>query len=402
MRIITVDIGWGDSGKGSIVDYLTSEYSPLTEKPTAVVRYSGGHQCGHKVVSKDHKRSHIFSQFGSGTLNKVKTILTNHVIIEPISMIKEAEALSYMVNLPGLYIDRACPVTTPIHVMFNRAFEAINSNGTCGKGIGLTRLTDYHGLSVYLSDDKYTCYKKICRIRDFLSDYYYSKGGDHSTLSTLKVDISGWLDGLSHAKKQFESYNIHDDYEVLDCNLIHSNNLIYEAAQGIALNEYTGVYPEESTWGDVTTRNALEIDDIVYKNQDRLILGIMRSYATRHGGVLPSARKVSPEFESCGTQWDKLHFSDAGSFNTWQGTMYSYKWRPDVLNKLVKLSGCDGIAINHLDEYSYSDNEELFDSILNPKLECGVPFLIGGVGPSAFEKMNCARKPWSNRSLVLA
>ncbi len=43
---LTVDLGFGDAGKGSIVDYLTRAHTAHT-----VVRYNGGAQAGHRVVA---------------------------------------------------------------------------------------------------------------------------------------------------------------------------------------------------------------------------------------------------------------------------------------------------------------------------------------------------------------
>ena len=42
----TVDLGFGDAGKGSIVDFLTREHAAHT-----VVRYNGGAQAAHRVVT---------------------------------------------------------------------------------------------------------------------------------------------------------------------------------------------------------------------------------------------------------------------------------------------------------------------------------------------------------------
>ena len=62
--LLTVDLGFGDAGKGSIVDFLTRVYAAHT-----VVRYNGGAQAGHRVVTAGlAPQEHIFAQFGSGTL----------------------------------------------------------------------------------------------------------------------------------------------------------------------------------------------------------------------------------------------------------------------------------------------------------------------------------------------
>ena len=58
---IVADLGFGDTGKGTIVDALARQGGV-----SAVVRFSGGAQARHNVVTPDG-RQHEFSQFGSGT-----------------------------------------------------------------------------------------------------------------------------------------------------------------------------------------------------------------------------------------------------------------------------------------------------------------------------------------------
>jgi len=60
--LLTVDLGFGDAGKGSIVDFLAREHTAHT-----VVRYNGGAQAAHRVVtSGPNPHEHVFAQFGSG------------------------------------------------------------------------------------------------------------------------------------------------------------------------------------------------------------------------------------------------------------------------------------------------------------------------------------------------
>ena len=58
---VVVGLGFGDEGKGAIVDHLAAVHPVHT-----VVRYNGGAQAAHNVVLPDG-RHHTFHQFGSGT-----------------------------------------------------------------------------------------------------------------------------------------------------------------------------------------------------------------------------------------------------------------------------------------------------------------------------------------------
>jgi adenylosuccinate synthase len=73
---IVVGLAFGDCGKGSLVDYLTRSIGART-----VVRFNGGPQAGHNVVTPAG-RHHTFSQFGSGTLAGARTLLSRFMLIE--------------------------------------------------------------------------------------------------------------------------------------------------------------------------------------------------------------------------------------------------------------------------------------------------------------------------------
>lgn len=85
---LVAGLGFGDCGKGSIVDALVRAYNS-----DLVVRYNGGAQCGHNVVTK-YGQHHTFAQFGSGTfVEGCRTYLSRFVLINPVSMMNEEKAL---------------------------------------------------------------------------------------------------------------------------------------------------------------------------------------------------------------------------------------------------------------------------------------------------------------------
>src|SRR5690348_3101760 len=106
--ILVVDLAFGDCGKGTIVDYLVRR-----DEAKLVVRFNGGPQAGHNVVTSDG-RHHTFSQFGSGTfVPGVRTLLSRFVLIEPYAMLNEASHLAELAvtdALDRLMIDARCPV----------------------------------------------------------------------------------------------------------------------------------------------------------------------------------------------------------------------------------------------------------------------------------------------------
>ncbi len=136
---IVVDLGFGDSGKGLLTDFLARRF-----KAGVVVRYNGGAQAGHNVVTPNG-RHHTFSQFGSGTfIPGVKTYLSKHVVIHPGALLIEGnilEGLGVSNAFSRLRLSDQCLVITPFHQAANRIREMVrgkNRHGSCGVGVGET------------------------------------------------------------------------------------------------------------------------------------------------------------------------------------------------------------------------------------------------------------------------
>src|SRR5215212_9182933 len=137
--IILSGLGFGDEGKGSWTDFLAR-----TEPVHTVVRFNGGAQAGHNVVTPD-RRHHTFAQLGSGSFVRgVNTHLSRFMLVNPLRLLHEADelrALGVPDALSRLTVDRGAPVTTPFQVAANRLRELARGDarhGSCGMGIGET------------------------------------------------------------------------------------------------------------------------------------------------------------------------------------------------------------------------------------------------------------------------
>jgi adenylosuccinate synthase len=119
-HIAVVDLGFGDAGKGTVVDWLCA-----TRPVPAVIRFNGGAQAGHNVVTEDG-RAHTFAQFGSGSLRGVPTFLSRFMVVDPLALTAEADHLSTL-GVPSPYslltVDRSALVATPYHRLANQARE---------------------------------------------------------------------------------------------------------------------------------------------------------------------------------------------------------------------------------------------------------------------------------------
>jgi len=146
-HVIVVDLGYGDAGKGTVVDWLCSPRGGLArggEAVRTVVRFNGGAQAGHNVVTADG-RQHTFAQFGSGTFTSgVRTHLSRFMLVDPLALAAEAghlAALGVPDALARLTVDRDALLTTPYHRAANQVRElarGLDRHGSCGMGIGET------------------------------------------------------------------------------------------------------------------------------------------------------------------------------------------------------------------------------------------------------------------------
>ncbi|MGE5472798.1 MAG: adenylosuccinate synthase [Ignavibacteriales bacterium] len=129
---VIIGAQWGDEGKGKIVDILAAEAD-------AVVRYSGGSNAGHTLVSNGQK--YALHLIPSGILypNK-KCIIGNGVVIDPASLIEELDRLvSRGINVDNLMISDRAHLVFPYHKEIDNLQESYrgkNDIGTTKKGIG--------------------------------------------------------------------------------------------------------------------------------------------------------------------------------------------------------------------------------------------------------------------------
>jgi len=136
---LVVDLGFGDAGKG-----LLSYYLVRTTGARWVVRFNGGAQAGHNVVTTDG-RHHTFSQVGAGSfVPGVRTYLARDMVVHPTALDSEARHLARVGvadAMRRMHVDPECRVTTPFHQASTRVRELLRGaarHGSCGVGVGET------------------------------------------------------------------------------------------------------------------------------------------------------------------------------------------------------------------------------------------------------------------------
>jgi adenylosuccinate synthase len=336
---LVAGLGFGDEGKGSIVDFLCRRTGARL-----VVRYNGGPQAGHNVITPAGHH-HTFAQFGSGTLAGARTHLSRFMLIEPYAMMNEASMLEKLVicdPLGFVTVDEACTIITPWHWKANQIKELARGDarhGSCGMGVGEARADELSGLRLTVSDVdskaltvslntlKYIKEKKLRECREAKD----SCGDARNIYSTME----GWdpFEVLADYRRWAKRVWIKPP----DWLSNQSQDMVFEGAQGVLLDERYGFAPHNS-WTDCTFGNA----DRLLQNIDceRIPIGVIRTYATRHGpGAFP-------------TEDPKMVFGDPfNRMGPWQGP-FRFGYFDAVLARysIECLGGVYYLAVTHVDQ----------------------------------------------------
>ena len=378
-----IDLGFGDSGKGTIVDYLARK----TESDL-VVRFNVGAQAGHNVVTPDG-RHHTFSQFGSGTfIEGVRTLLISDVAIHPIGLEKEAAHLRQL-GVPDalnrLIVDEGCLVITPYHQALNCLKELSrgkDAHGSCGIGYGETIAHSISTVGKYGAfcawELHHPCTSHLEEIRDeLLTEINELKKPGFDKNSESDLLWNKWYELVNEPGniQAISSMFLRIGKQI---NLTHKDGTrgfvnsaktpIFEGAQGVLLDEKWG-FPPYYTWSNTTGSQITDKFGLHPGDGAITTIGVVRAFPTRHGvGPFPTEDKSLAE---------KMRH-DHNLFNPWQGNLRVGHF-DNVLNRYA-MQACKlnnfpitRLAVTHLDGLWGMDswtNCELYNIDQDPNKGC--------------------------------
>ena len=293
---IVIGLGYGDEGKGVTTDALCRQ----VEKPL-VVRFSGGHQAGHTVVSPDGRR-HVFSNFGAGTLAGAATFWSRNCTFNPVGFATERAVLVGLGVEPTYFVDPLAPVTTPYDVLYNRHLERGQRHGSCGLGFGATIARHEGPAKLHAMDLLYdfVLEKKLPAV----AAYYAGLG-----VAFEEARLAHLLDDFHQRVLALRSQQIRtcDLAQVLAENSF--DQVIFEGSQGLLLDQEIGYFPHV-TRAYVSTRNALGMIR-KYSLPDPEIYYVTRAYQTRHGNGPLTNEHLKPLLRKTP--------EETNVYNGWQG-----------------------------------------------------------------------------------
>lgn len=387
--ILIADLGYGDAGKGSIVDFLARDTGTHT-----VVRYNGGAQAAHNVITPDG-RHHTFAQFGSATfLPGVRTHLSRFMLVHPLAMLAEErhlQSVGVSDAFPRLTVERDALIITPYQQAANRIKEIARGDGlhgSCGMGIGET-MSDWlaYGRDVLLAGDladraavmrklHFLREAKLAQLTGFLRGKPDSSQIQGELAAFVDPDlIEATADVYLHWSNQVRVVGP----EYLGSAIQDGGTVIFEGAQGVLLDEWWGFYPYNS-WSTLTYRNADTLLGEAGYDGNIQRLGLTRAYMTRHGAgpmVTEDAGMTAalPDSHNLNNAWQ--HGFRVGPLD-----LPALRYALRVVGRAGSPEGVaprvDGLVVTHLDRLQTQAEWRICDQYISEQNEGALFFDDGG------------------------
>ena len=274
---VLLGLQWGDEGKGKIVDVLTPKYD-------VIGRFQGGPNAGHTLEFDGIK--HVLHTIPSGIFHDgVKNVVGNGVVIDPVILKKEIDALVEMgVNVnEKLALSRKAHIILPTHRLIDAASEKAKGKEKIGstlKGIGPTYMdkTGRNGIRVgdlFLPDFKQRYeklvekHKQILKFHDF--DY----------------DLAELEPAFYEGVELIKSLTVIDSEHYVNNAMQTGKTVLAEGAQGTLLDVDFGSYPFVTSSNTTAAGTCTGLG--VAPNRVGEVFGIFKAYCTRVGsGPFPT------------------------------------------------------------------------------------------------------------------
>lgn len=365
MKRYSIVIGslWGDEGKGHMTDLLCNSLNSLN------VRFNGGAQASHTVVTPDGKR-HAFRHFGAGTFAGAKTYLSEDFIVNTVAFSKERnELIDSFHIIPYEFVNPNCLVTTPWDVYINQAIETLrgeNRHGSCGFGINETverSMNLKYKITVLdlLFQDKLIEkllaiqeeYVKM-RLKNEYSLAIKDLPEEYQKLITDKENINMFL---FYAEEFIANVQIHEN------GIINKfDNVVFEGAQGLLLDQNNSAYFPHVTTSNTGIKNVMKIlKDLNFK--ERIDIYYMsRCYMTKHGAG-PFKSEVSEKTYSNIVDLTNVpnEFQGTLRFGYLDFDLLAYEINKDLKNLVLPANvNITFTCLDQVDDYiKYLENSEL-------------------------------------------
>ena len=268
-------INWGDEGKGRVIDLLA-------EQADIVVRYQGGNNAGHTVVTNQGK--FILNLLPSGILHEnVVCVLGDGMVIDLEHLtneISQIEKRGISVNSDHLKLSKKATISMPWHRIQDELEE--DRLAKTGSAFGSTK----RGIA-YVYSDKYR--KKTLRLGDLLHlDDETIQARLKTILESKNLELAGCYHQapmsypalLSWCQEQAAKFSpyICDTGSYIDHALSEGKNVILEAQLGALRDIDYGIFPYTSSSSTISAYGPIGAG-IPGRHADHVV-GVLKAYST--------------------------------------------------------------------------------------------------------------------------
>ncbi len=277
-NIIVVGCQWGDEGKGKVVDLLA-------EDADVIVRFQGGANAGHTILTGDKK--FILHLIPSGIIHSGKICyIGNGVVMDPFGFLEELNMLhSEGIKTDGrLFISSLTNLVMPFHKMI----DADEEKKRGGSGLGTT----LRGIGPAYRDKVARSGFRLCdlfapeRLKKKLAAYHETKAECFTDSDDARGDIDKIYNDLIDIAPKLREYMTNVSVELMKHHK-EGKSILFEGAQGALLDIDHGTYPF-TTSSNTTVGGALTGLGVGPKIFDDIV-GVVKAYTTRVGeGPFPT------------------------------------------------------------------------------------------------------------------
>ncbi|WP_433212243.1 adenylosuccinate synthase [Dactylosporangium sp. CS-047395] len=333
--IVLIGAQWGDEGKGKVTDMIGGGVD-------YVVRYSGGNNAGHTVVTPDGQKFALHLMPSGALWPNAAIVIGNGVVVDPKVLLTEIDGLAERgVDVSRLMISGDAHLIMPHHRALDRVVERYLGSsriGTTGRGIGPAYGDKVARMGIRVQDllDPGILRKKleiVLRERNQVLFKVYNR---------KEIDVDGVVEEYLTYAERMRPY-IADTRQVLWKGLEEGRTVLLEGAQATMLDMDHGTYPfvtsSNPTAGGACVGAGIPPTAITQ------VIGVTKAYTTRVGsGPFPTEL-----FDENGVHLRKI----GREYGTTTGRERRTGWYDAVVAKYsTRLNGITDLVVTKLDVLS--------------------------------------------------
>jgi adenylosuccinate synthase len=328
---VLVGAQWGDEGKGKVIDVLTSQAD-------VIVRYQGGSNAGHTVITGGKK--YVLHLIPSGILHPGKQcVIGNGVVMDPFDLLKEIDMLREQGIEPAgrLFISNRTHMVMRWHRALDAADEARRVQdkkiGTTGRGIGPAYGAKMGRTGMRVGDMCSPTF--LPRVKEFTEEANVTL----AAWGAPTLDVQELLASYRQAAETLAPY-VSDTVALVNEADRAGKSILLEGAQGTMLDIDFGTYPFVTS-SNATAGGACTGSGLSPRRIDRVV-GVIKCYTTRVGaGPFPT--------ELCDATGEQLR-QTGGEFGATTGRPRRCGWFDAVVGRYsAMVNGVDFWAMTKLD-----------------------------------------------------